>query len=64
MKTYALMVIFSLSGDAYVERSGLSLQQCAARAAIARQEQASLWGKLEATYGRIHYRCEREEKRK
>jgi uncharacterized protein (DUF1684 family) len=64
MNTYALMVVFTMTGDAYVEQGNLSLQDCGTLAAIKRQEQLALWAMLEATHGRIHYRCEREEKRK
>ncbi len=36
--TYTLLAIFLSSGNVYVERTGLSLQSCAGRAAMARQE--------------------------
>lgn len=36
--TYVLVAVFVLTGQAYVERRGLSLQECAGRAAMLRQE--------------------------
>jgi hypothetical protein len=36
--TYVLIAVFVLTGQAYVERRGLSLQECAGRAAMLRQE--------------------------
>jgi hypothetical protein len=35
---YLLVAVFTLTGQTYVERSGLSLQECAGRAAMLRQE--------------------------
>jgi len=54
--TYTLLAIFLLSGDAYIERTGLSLQSCAGRAAMARQESEVLQGVI----GGVEYRCEPE----
>lgn len=54
--TYSLVAIFFFSGDVYVERTGLSLQACAGRAAMARQEAEVLMPRI----GEVEYRCEPE----
>lgn len=51
--TYSLIAIFLATGDVYVERRGLSLQSCAGRAAMARQESEGLQSRI----GDIQYRC-------
>ena len=40
--SYTLVAIFLATGQAYVERHGLSLQGCAGQAAMARQRAAEL----------------------
>lgn len=54
--TYTLLAIFLASGNVYVERTGLSLQSCAGRAAIARQESQA----VVPLVGGVEYRCEAE----
>jgi lipopolysaccharide export system protein LptA len=51
--TYTLLAIFLLTGNAYVERTGLSLQSCAGHAAMARQASEVLRDSI----GRVEYRC-------
>lgn len=55
--TYTLFVIFLLSGDAYVERTGLSLQACAGQAAMARQ---AIPPELTKSIGDVQFRCVEE----
>ena len=54
--TYALIAIFVLSGNAYMERGGLSFEACAGRAAMAR---ADLNGdaQLMAEIGKVRFIC-------
>jgi hypothetical protein len=54
--TYTLLAIFLLTGDAHIERQGLSLQSCAGRAAMARQEAAPLFQYI----GEVQYECRAE----
>jgi hypothetical protein len=51
--TYTLLAIFLATGQAYPERTGLSLQACAGRAAMARQEATVLFPSI----GPVEYRC-------
>ena len=53
MTTYALIAFFLATGDYYVERTELSLQQCAAHAAITRQQTDELYQWV----GEVQYRC-------
>jgi hypothetical protein len=54
--TYALIAFFLATGDSYVERTNLSLQQCAAHAAITRQNTDELYQWV----GEVQYRCVEE----
>jgi len=54
--TYSLVAIFLATGATYIERDGLSLQGCAGRAAMARQEAAPLF----RTVGEVAYQCRPE----
>lgn len=51
--TYTLIAIFLASGQVYTERTGLSLQSCAGRAAMARTEAIDLF----EVVGEVQYRC-------
>jgi len=51
--TYALIAFFLATGDSYVERTNLSLQQCAGHAAMTRQNTAELYQWV----GEVQYRC-------
>ena len=51
--TYALVVFFVLTGESYVDRTGLSLHQCAGQAAMSRIETKD----LERHIGEIKYFC-------
>lgn len=51
--TYTLLAIFLLTGQSYAERTGLSLQACAGRAEMARQEALALFQFI----GPVEYRC-------
>jgi hypothetical protein len=53
MKTYTLLAVFLLSGEAYPERTGLSLMQCAGHAAMTRTETAHLYPYV----GEVRYLC-------
>jgi hypothetical protein len=53
MTTYALIAFFLATGDSYIERTELSLQQCAAHAAITRQHTDELYQFV----GEVRYRC-------
>lgn len=55
--TYALVSIFLLTGDIYLERSGLTLQQCAGQAAKLRRETEAVAGKIKAAKGEVRYYC-------
>lgn len=54
--TYTLLAIFLATGQVYPERTGLNLQACAGRAAMARQEAEPLFQFI----GPVEYRCEPE----
>ena len=51
--TWTLVAVFVLTGQAYVERDGLSLQSCAAHAAMARQKAQE----IASTIGPVRYMC-------
>ena len=55
--SYTLIAIFMLSGDFYVERTGLTLQGCAGHAAMIRQEMLAVLPKLNKRIGEVQYRC-------
>lgn len=55
--TYTLLALFMLTGDAYVERQGLSLQGCAGHAAMARQEFLAVLPKLNKRVGEVRWQC-------
>lgn len=57
METFSLIVVFTLTGMTYVEREGLTLQGCAGRAAMARQEMLSVLPKLNSRIGEVRYLC-------
>lgn len=50
---YALVALFLSTGESYVERDNLSLQQCAGWAAMTRQETADLYQYI----GEVRYLC-------
>jgi hypothetical protein len=50
---YTLIALFLSTGQAYVERDGLSLQGCAARAAVARTQAAEVFQFV----GKVQYLC-------
>lgn len=50
---YTLIALFLSTGQAYVERDGLSLQGCAARAAVARSQAVEVFQFV----GKIQYLC-------
>ena len=54
--TYTLLAVFLATGDAYPERTGLSLQQCAAYAAMTRQQTQDLYQYI----GEVRYFCTQE----
>jgi hypothetical protein len=56
--TYSLVVVFLLTGRAYVEQAGLSLQACAGQAALHRQ--ATDIPKLKKQIGEHRYLCIKE----
>lgn len=58
MITYTLFAVFLATGDAYPERTGLSLQQCAGHAAMTRQQTAELYQFI----GEVRYLCIPEKK--
>jgi hypothetical protein len=51
--TYTLVAVFMLTGQAYVERDGLSLQSCAGHAAMARQKAEE----IASSIGPVRYMC-------
>lgn len=53
--SYTLIALFLLSGESYVERSGLSLQGCAGHAAMARQQM--LEADLILRVGEVQFYC-------
>ena len=55
--SYTLVALFLLTGDVYVERSGLTLQGCAGHAAMVRQEMLAVLPKLNKRIGEVQYRC-------
>ena len=58
--TYMLVVVFTLTGKAYIEQRGLSLQACAGQAALHRQ--ITDIPKLRARIGDHRYLCIEESK--
>lgn len=56
--TYTLVVIFALTGKAYIEQTGLSLQACAGQAAMHRQ--ITDIPKLKKQIGEHRYMCIKE----
>jgi hypothetical protein len=54
--TYMLVAFFVATGQHYVEMRGLSLQGCAGRAAMRRQETEELFHLI----GEVRYICEME----
>lgn len=56
--TYTLVVVFALTGKAYIEQRGLSLQACAGQAAMHRQ--TTDIPKLKARIGEHRYLCIKE----
>jgi hypothetical protein len=59
MITYTLVALFVATGESYVERTGLSLQQCAGHAAMTRNETQHLYQYV----GEIRYLCLPEGKK-
>jgi len=57
--TYSLVALFFLSGKAFVERTGLSLQSCAGYAVMHRTQSLEL---VEKT-GEVQYKCVEEHER-
>jgi hypothetical protein len=55
--TYALIVVFTLTGQSYTERNNLTLNQCAGHAAMARQQLLNVQERLEALVGEVRYLC-------
>lgn len=51
--TYALVILFLVNGESYVERRGLTLQECAGRAAMIRLQTEG----LQRFIGEIRYYC-------
>lgn len=60
--TYTLIALFLLTGDAYIERGGLTLQACAGHAALARQQYLAVLPKLTPLIGEVQYLCVEEPK--
>lgn len=58
--TYTLVALFLLTGNAYIERTGLSLQACAGHAAVARQDILPVQEEIERAVGEIRYLCREE----
>lgn len=56
--TYSLVVVFLLTGHAYIEQAGLSLQSCAGQAAMRRQ--VTDIPKLKRQIGETEYHCIKE----
>ena len=57
MTSYTLVALFLLTGDAYVERRGLTLQSCAGHAALIRQETLIETPGLTELIGEVRYLC-------
>lgn len=55
---YALIAYFIATGEQYVERTNLSLQQCAGHAAMTRQMTAELYQFV----GEVRYLCVAESR--
>lgn len=55
--TYTLVALFVSSGQVYVEDRHLSLQACAGRAAMARQQYLSVLPLLDEKIGPVEWRC-------
>lgn len=61
MTPYTLIVIFLLTGHAYVEREGLNLHSCAGQLALARRAYLEVQAKLNPKVGEIRFLCLPEE---
>ena len=55
--TYILVAIFLATGQSWVEDRHLTLQHCAGRAAMARQEYMEVLPKLSEKIGPVQWRC-------
>ena len=55
--SYALVAMFLATGDAYVEQRGLSITECAGRAAMVRQEMMPVMPLLQGLIGEVRYLC-------
>lgn len=58
--TYALVVFFTLTGQQYIERQHLTLQECAGHAALGRQQILPVQDEIEALVGEVRYLCVEE----
>ncbi len=58
--SYSLVVVLLMTGQMYVERSGLSLNTCADYAAMARQEFLKDEKKLTERIGEVRFFCKPE----
>ena len=54
---YTLLAYFLLTGDAWIEREGLSLQSCAGHAALARTALMADLPKLNPVLGDVRFVC-------
>ena len=61
--TYALIAVFLASGQVYVERGGLQLQECAGRAAMARLGFDAVSEDLTSRIGPVKFMCVAEGQR-
>jgi hypothetical protein len=55
--TYALVTLFLVSGQTYVEQRGLSLATCAGRLALLRTATLHDLAAMESHIGQVQYRC-------
>jgi len=55
--TYALVALFLLTGQTYVEQRGLTLATCAGRLALLRTATLSDLVVMEPRIGKVQYRC-------
>lgn len=55
--TYALVAVFLLTGNVYLERSGLTLEGCAGQAAKLRQETEAVLATIKRDKGEVRYFC-------
>lgn len=55
--TYALLALFVLTGETFVERQGLTLEGCAGQAALARQQYLAVLPKLDPRIGEVRFLC-------